>query len=166
MSATADKQFEPQSFLRSLTHRPGVYQMLNAKHKVIYVGKARDLRKRVSSYFQRTHADVKTASRHHLGVITGSDEFEFLYQARLPNMTEAARMWIPLPATDKFQTVTVKSISAPGEQQFLKDQQHGNKVLFLELGPQDSGKTVAIRFAATTGRTATVRSRSRPNDGR
>jgi excinuclease ABC subunit C len=62
MSAKDDKQFEPKSFLRSLTHRPGVYQMLNAKHKVIYVGKAQDLRKRVSSYFQRTHTDAKTAS--------------------------------------------------------------------------------------------------------
>jgi excinuclease ABC subunit C len=62
MSAKDDQQFDPKSFLRNLTHRPGVYQMLNAKHKVIYVGKAGDLRKRVSSYFQRTHADVKTAS--------------------------------------------------------------------------------------------------------
>jgi len=62
MSAKDDNQFEPKSFLRSLTHRPGVYQMLNAKHKVIYVGKALDLRKRVSSYFQRTHADAKTTS--------------------------------------------------------------------------------------------------------
>ena len=62
MSAIDDQQFDAKSFLRSLTHRPGVYQMLNAKHKVIYVGKAGDLRKRVSSYFQRTHADAKTAS--------------------------------------------------------------------------------------------------------
>ena len=62
MSAQDDKQFEQKSFLRSLTHRPGVYQMLNAQHKVIYVGKAQDLRKRVSSYFQRTHADARTAS--------------------------------------------------------------------------------------------------------
>ena len=62
MSAQDDKLFDPKSFLRSLTHRPGVYQMLNAKHKIIYVGKAGDLRKRVSSYFQRTHADAKTAS--------------------------------------------------------------------------------------------------------
>jgi predicted GIY-YIG superfamily endonuclease len=62
MSVKDDNPFEPKSFLRSLTHRPGVYQMLNAKRKVIYVGKALDLRKRVSSYFQRTHADAKTAS--------------------------------------------------------------------------------------------------------
>ncbi len=59
---SANQDFDPKSFLRSLTHRPGVYQMLDRKHKVIYVGKALDLKKRVSSYFQRTHADVKTAS--------------------------------------------------------------------------------------------------------
>ncbi|MDH3748946.1 MAG: excinuclease ABC subunit UvrC [Gammaproteobacteria bacterium] len=55
-----DTQFEPKSFIRSLTHRPGVYCMLDAKHKVIYVGKARDLKKRVSSYFQRAQQAPKT----------------------------------------------------------------------------------------------------------
>ncbi|NOR66567.1 MAG: excinuclease ABC subunit UvrC [Woeseiaceae bacterium] len=57
-----ERTFDESSFLRSLTHRPGVYRMLNAKHKVIYVGKARDLKKRVSSYFHRTHDSVKTAA--------------------------------------------------------------------------------------------------------
>ncbi len=55
-----DSSFEVKSFLRSLTHRPGVYRMLDAKHKVIYVGKARDLKKRVSTYFHRSHASPKT----------------------------------------------------------------------------------------------------------
>ncbi len=89
---------------------------------------------------------VKNASQQLLGVITGRDEFEFLYQATLPEMTHAARMWMPMPATDSFQTVAVKSITAPGQRKFLKDQEFGNKVLFLTLGPEDSGKTIAIRF--------------------
>ncbi|MEJ2273326.1 MAG: excinuclease ABC subunit UvrC [Woeseiaceae bacterium] len=54
--------FDVKSFLRSLTHRPGVYRMLDAQHRVIYVGKARDLRKRVSSYFNRSRMAAKTAA--------------------------------------------------------------------------------------------------------
>ncbi|HEX7719333.1 MAG TPA: excinuclease ABC subunit UvrC [Woeseiaceae bacterium] len=62
MSPANDQEFDARTFVGSLTHRPGVYSMLNAKGKVIYVGKARDLKKRVASYFQRTHASAKTAS--------------------------------------------------------------------------------------------------------
>jgi excinuclease ABC subunit C len=62
MTTKDDNPFDAKLFLRNLTHRPGVYRMLNAKGKVIYVGKARDLRRRVSSYFKKTHSDAKTAS--------------------------------------------------------------------------------------------------------
>ncbi len=57
-----DAPFEVETFLKSLTHRPGVYRMIDEKHRVIYVGKARDLKKRVSSYFTRAQQAPKTAA--------------------------------------------------------------------------------------------------------
>ena len=89
---------------------------------------------------------VDKASHRHFGVIKGRDEFEFLYRATLPKITAAARMWLPLPTTDSFQTVEVKSINAPGKQSILEERENSNRVLFLELGPADSGKTIEIRF--------------------
>lgn len=80
-----------------------------------------------------------------LGVITDQDEFEFVYRATLPEMTDRARMWIPLPSTDDFQTVEVTSIHTPGERKILEEPKHGNKVLFLSLAPEHSGETIEIR---------------------
>ena len=52
--------FDPKVFAGSLTHRPGAYQMLDGKGRVIYVGKARSLRRRVASYFGGRPHDAKT----------------------------------------------------------------------------------------------------------
>ncbi|WP_026374946.1 excinuclease ABC subunit UvrC [Aestuariibacter salexigens] len=54
--------FDHQAFLRNLTSQPGVYRMYNVAGEVIYVGKAKNLKKRVSSYFRKQVDSVKTHS--------------------------------------------------------------------------------------------------------
>ena len=89
---------------------------------------------------------VDAASRALLGVVEDADRFEFLYEVTLPELTDFARMWIPLPRNDAFQTVRTMGIRTPGAHTILTDRRHGNRVLFLELTPQDSRKTIALRF--------------------
>ena len=52
--------FDSETFLPSLTRRPGVYRMLDSEGDVLYVGKARNLRSRVTSYFRASGLTTKT----------------------------------------------------------------------------------------------------------
>jgi excinuclease ABC subunit C len=51
--------FDHRSFVRTLTTRPGVYRMLNPAREVLYVGKAKSLRRRVASYFRSQHTNAR-----------------------------------------------------------------------------------------------------------
>ena len=55
-----EEEFDARAFLSTVTQRPGVYQMLNSSGDTIYVGKAGNLKKRVSSYFQKDPGSAKT----------------------------------------------------------------------------------------------------------
>ena len=48
----SEGSFDSKAFLKTVPHKPGVYRMLSADGTVLYVGKAKDLRNRVSSYFR------------------------------------------------------------------------------------------------------------------
>lgn len=62
-AASAEKTpaFDARAFLASLTDLPGVYRMIGADDTVLYVGKAKNLKKRVASYFRDNHPSPRIA---------------------------------------------------------------------------------------------------------
>ena len=60
MSTEVTAKFDHKDFLSHLTSRPGVYRMLDNAGEVIYVGKARNLKNRVGSYFRASGLASKT----------------------------------------------------------------------------------------------------------
>lgn len=76
-----NQPFNPQLFIKHLPTKPGVYQMQNSMGKVIYVGKARNLQKRVASYFSRqleTKTQAMVAKIANIEVIVTSSENDAL----------------------------------------------------------------------------------------
>src|SRR5512138_136656 len=58
----AMSEFDPKPFLATVSQRPGVYRMLDAAGEIIYVGKARNLKNRLTSYFVGKAQTAKTMS--------------------------------------------------------------------------------------------------------
>jgi excinuclease ABC subunit C len=53
--------FDHKTFLKNLTEAPGVYRMIGIDEEVLYVGKAKNLKRRVTSYFQKNHPSPRIA---------------------------------------------------------------------------------------------------------
>lgn len=60
MTHAATPTFDGRAFVATVPGQPGVYVMYDADDKCLYVGKARNLKKRVSSYFRASITDAKT----------------------------------------------------------------------------------------------------------
>ncbi len=88
----APRKFDSGNFLKNLTHHPGVYRMYGDGGQILYVGKAKDLKNRVSNYFRTTALDTKTLAlvshiRNIEITVTGSEtEALLLEQSLIKNL--------------------------------------------------------------------------------
>lgn len=57
-----NNSFDSATFLKTVPHKPGVYRMISIDEKILYVGKAKDLKNRVASYFRDNIANSRTYS--------------------------------------------------------------------------------------------------------
>src|SRR5512143_1944766 len=80
------------------------------------------------------------------GIIKGADEFEFVYRVKLPEITGTARIWMPLAKTDAFQTVSVEELNIPMKWDKVHDRDYRNDICVVNAQPQDSGKTIELRY--------------------
>jgi transglutaminase-like putative cysteine protease len=80
------------------------------------------------------------------GIIKGADEFEFVYRVKLPEITNPARVWLPLAKTDAFQTVIVEKLNIPLKWDKVHDRDYGNDICIVTAQPQDSGKNIEVRY--------------------
>ena len=60
IEAAPTPEFDAKAFLRQATSAPGIYQMFAADGKILYVGKARNLKQRLASYFRSSGLPIKT----------------------------------------------------------------------------------------------------------
>lgn len=74
--------FDAKAFLKSVTSEPGVYRMYDADGKILYVGKAKHLKKRLASYFRNTGLSPKTqvlvSHIQHIDILVTHTESEAL----------------------------------------------------------------------------------------
>lgn len=86
--AAMDSGFDVEAFLASLTRKPGVYRMLDEEGRSLYVGKARNLKTRVASYFRTSGLRTKTLAliarvRDIEVILTGSETEALLLEQSL-----------------------------------------------------------------------------------
>lgn len=90
---------------------------------------------------------VKDAATRLLGVVEGSDSFEFNYRVELPAIEGSAKLWIPIATSDAYQTLEIMNMIVPGDYQLLRDPDYGNTILYFEAAPDHSKKMIEITYS-------------------
>ncbi len=123
-----------------LPEKPGVYQMKDAADKIIYIGKAKNLKKRVSQYFLRPQSGKVAAMVSHVDhfdfIIVGSDREAFILEMNLIQ-THYPRYNIMLMDDSHYPYIALKRHNDP----FLKIARSSKDHKYFYFGPFPSSSS-------------------------
>ena len=133
--------------IKTLPEKPGVYQYFDARGTIIYVGKAKNLKKRVSSYFNKTQDNYKTSvlvrKIVNIEYIVVNTELDALLLENNLIKSYQPRYNIQLKDDKTYPWICVKNEAFPrvfSTRQLIKD---GSKY----FGPYPSGKVIQTLLA-------------------
>lgn len=113
----AENKNKLQNLIRSLPGKPGIYQYLDADGKIIYVGKAKNLKKRVASYFTKSHTSGKlrllVKKIHHIEFVVTDSEMDALLLENNLIKKYQPRYNIQLKDDKSFPWLCIKKESFP-----------------------------------------------------
>ena len=107
---------------------------------------------------------VEESSTRLMGVIEGTDHFEFTYKVTLPDMAKKGKIWIPLAQSDQFQEIDLVSLKSPVPHQIIKERKFGNSILYMELSPEQSGGIIELTYDVQRTEKKPYTDDSAPND--
>ena len=133
---------EFQNIATTLPHQPGIYKYYDSREELLYVGKAKNLRKRVSSYFTKTFTNYKTQELVHRiarvdFTIVNSEQDAFLLENSLIKQFQP-RFNINLKDDKSFPFIVIKNEPFPRVFLTRRKIQDGSEY----LGPYTSVKKV------------------------
>ncbi len=82
-----------------------------------------------------------------MGVVEGEDRFTFRYETTLPEISDSARLWLPIATSDDFQQVTIREMHIEAtDTSMYTEPRFGNRILYARLSPEHSGSTVSLVY--------------------
>ncbi|MFV0468806.1 MAG: excinuclease ABC subunit UvrC [Dysgonomonas sp.] len=132
------------NIIHNIPEKPGCYEYFDEKNKIIYVGKAKNLKKRVSSYFNKVHDNVKTRIlvskiRDIKYIIVDTEEDTFLLENNLIKQYQP-RYNILLKDDKTYASIVIKNEYFPRIFQTRNIYKDGS----LYFGPYSSGFSIKI----------------------
>jgi hypothetical protein len=93
-----------------------------------------------------TRVAIDSSDKALLGVVEGKDEFIFRYKAKVPDLEDSARIWIPIASSNNFQTVSVVNREPENRGEIKREEKYGNQYWYMDLSPEDSAMEIEIEY--------------------